>query len=133
VRTLLVAVGVAIVVWLVSVGVLMLAGRRVEAKQLARLLPDLAALLRGLLRDPRVPRSSKVLVGFAIVWVVSPIDMLPEFLPVIGPLDDVIVVALVLRRLVKRVGPEVVRDHWRGDPVMLERALLALHLERTRP
>jgi uncharacterized membrane protein YkvA (DUF1232 family) len=125
-RALLVALGIAILVWLVMVATLMLA--RVEAKQLARLLPDLAALLRGLFRDQRVPRSSKALVAFAIVWVVSPIDLVPEFLPVIGPLDDVIVVALVLRHLVKRAGPEVVRDHWRGDQLMLERALRALGL-----
>ena len=127
----LVALSIAVAVWLAAVAALILAGRRVEAKQLTRLLPDLAALLRGLLRDPRVPRGSKMLVGLAIVWVVSPIDLLPEFLPVIGPLDDVIVVALVLRHLVKRAGPEVVRDHWRGDPVILERALRALRLERT--
>lgn len=73
-----------------------------------------------------------MLVGFAIVWVISPIDLLPEFLPAIGPLDDVIVVALVLRHLVKRSGPDVVREHWRGDPVMLERALTALRLDRSR-
>ena len=127
-HALLVAIGIALVVWLVAVAALMLGGRKVEAKQLARLLPDLAALLRGLLGDPRVPRGSKVLVGIAIVWVISPIDLLPEFLPVIGPLDDVVVVALVLRHLVKKAGPEVVRDHWRGDPAMLERALRALRL-----
>jgi len=132
VRVLLVSLSIAVAVWLVAVAALILAGRRVEAKQLARLLPDLAALLRGLLRDPRVPRGSKVLVGFAMVWVVSPIDLLPEFLPVIGPLDDVIVVALVLRHLVKRAGLEVVREHWRGDPVMLERALLSLRVVRER-
>jgi uncharacterized membrane protein YkvA (DUF1232 family) len=132
VRALLVALGIAVVVWLVAVAALVLAGRKVEAKQLARLLPDLAALLRGLLHDQRVPRGTKVLVGFAIVWVVSPIDLLPEFLPVIGPLDDVLVVALVLRHLVKRSGPEVVREHWRGDPVMLERALTALRMAPTR-
>jgi len=130
VHVLLVALGITIGVWLVAVAALMLAGRGVEAKQLARLLPDLAALLRGLLRDPRVPRSSRVLLGFAIVWVISPIDLLPEFLPVIGPLDDVIVVALVLRHLVKRAGPEVVREHWRGDPAMLDRALQALRVGR---
>jgi Uncharacterized conserved protein len=130
-RTLLLALSIAVVVWLVAVAALILAGRRVEAKQLARLLPDLAVLLRGLLRDPRVPRSSKILVGFALVWVISPIDLLPEFLPVIGPLDDVLVVALVLRHLVKRAGPEVVRDHWPGDPVMLERVLHALRLVRS--
>jgi uncharacterized membrane protein YkvA (DUF1232 family) len=129
VHTLLIALAVAVVVWLVAIAALVLGGRTVEAKQLARILPDLASLLRGLLRDPRVPRGSKALVAFAIVWVVSPIDLLPEFLPVIGPLDDVIVVALVLRHLVKRSGPEVVREHWRGDPAMLERALVALRLD----
>jgi uncharacterized membrane protein YkvA (DUF1232 family) len=129
-RMLLVAVGIAVAVWVIAVAALILAGRKVEAKQLARLLPDLAALLRGLLRDPRVPRGSKVLVGFAIVWVISPIDLLPEFLPVIGPFDDVLVVALVLRHLVKRAGPEVIREHWRGDPVMLERVLGAVRLGR---
>jgi uncharacterized membrane protein YkvA (DUF1232 family) len=130
-RTLAAAFGIAVGVWLVAIGVLMLGGRRVEAKQLARLLPDLTSLLRGLLRDPRVPRRSKVLLGFATVWVISPIDLLPEFLPVIGPLDDVIVVALVVRHLVKRAGLEIVREHWPGDPVMLERALTALRLSPT--
>jgi uncharacterized membrane protein YkvA (DUF1232 family) len=128
-RTLLVAVGITVAVWLLTVAGLMLGGRSVEAKQLAWVLPDLAGLLWGLLRDPRVPRGSKVLVGFAIVWVISPIDLLPEFLPVIGPLDDVILVALVVRHLVKRSGSEVVRDNWHGDPAMLDRALAALRLD----
>lgn len=131
VRVLLVAIGIALLAWLVAVAALTLVGRKVEAKQLARLLPDLAALLRGLLRDPRVPRGSKILVALAIAWVVSPIDLLPEFLPVIGPLDDVIVVALVLRHLVKRAGPEVVREHWPGDQLMLERGLRTLHVVRS--
>jgi uncharacterized membrane protein YkvA (DUF1232 family) len=129
-RTVLVAVGITVAAWLVAVTSLILAGRKVAAKQLAMLLPDLASLLRGLLRDSRVPRGSKVLVGIAMVWVISPIDLLPEFLPVIGPLDDVVVVALVLRHVVKRAGPEIVREHWRGDPVMLERVLAALRLKR---
>ena len=130
-RVVFVALGIAVVVWLVAVAGLVLGGRGVDAKKLARLLPDLASLLRDLLRDPRVPRGSRILVGFAIAWVLSPIDVLPEFLPVIGPLDDLIVVALVLRHLVKRAGPDIVREHWRGDPVMLERALAALRLGPT--
>ena len=65
--------------------------------------------------------------------MVSPIDLLPEFLPVIGPLDDMIVVALVVRHLVRRAGPEVIREHWRGDPEMLERALLSLRVVRGTP
>ncbi|MDP9329348.1 MAG: DUF1232 domain-containing protein [Actinomycetota bacterium] len=127
-RTLIVIVVVTVVIWASVVGVLLISGRRVAAKQLARLLPDLAALLRGLLRDPRVPRGSKVLLAIAVVWVVSPIDLLPEFLPVIGPLDDVIVVALVLRHVVKRAGPEVVAEHWRGDPGTLALVMRALRV-----
>jgi uncharacterized membrane protein YkvA (DUF1232 family) len=68
-----------------------------------------------------VPRSSKLLVGFAVVWLVSPIDLVPEFIPVLGPLDDVIVAALVLRHLAKSAGPDVLADHWRGDTATLER------------
>jgi uncharacterized membrane protein YkvA (DUF1232 family) len=132
VRTLIVIVVVALVIWVSVVGVLMVSGRRVAAKQLARLLPDLASLLRGLLRDPRVPRGSKVLLAFAVLWVVSPIDLLPEFLPVIGPLDDVIVVAIVLRHVVRRAGPEVVAEHWRGDPRTLALAMRALRVDGGR-
>jgi uncharacterized membrane protein YkvA (DUF1232 family) len=131
VRTLVVIVVAMLLMWVSAVGVLLVSGRRVVAKQLARLLPDLGALLRGLMHDPRVPRGSKVLLAIAIVWVISPIDLLPEFLPVIGPLDDVIVVALVLRHVVKRAGPEVVAEHWRGDPGTLVLAMRALRVGDT--
>jgi uncharacterized membrane protein YkvA (DUF1232 family) len=116
---LLIAFGVAAAVWVVAIAALWVFGRKVAAVQLARAIPDLVALCRGLVRDPRVPIGSKLLVGVAIVWLVSPIDLVPEFIPVLGPLDDVVVVALVLRHLVKRAGPEVIQDHWRGDPRML--------------
>jgi uncharacterized membrane protein YkvA (DUF1232 family) len=69
-----------------------------------------------------VPVGSKVLLGVALVWLLSPIDLVPEFIPVLGPLDDVIVVGLVLRHLVRRAGPEVVHEHWRGDPRVLRTA-----------
>jgi uncharacterized membrane protein YkvA (DUF1232 family) len=70
-----------------------------------------------------VPVGSKVLLGGALLWLLSPIDLVPEFIPVLGPLDDVIVVGLVLRHLVRRAGPTVVQDHWRGDPRVLRTAL----------
>lgn len=104
---------------------LILAGRRVAAKELATLIPNLVLLFKDLVKDERVPRSSKWLLGGAVLWLVSPIDLLPEFLPVLGPLDDAVVAALVLRHLVKRAGPEVVREHWRGEPATLERILRA--------
>lgn len=104
---------------------LILAGRRVAAKELATLIPNLVLLFKDLVKDERVPRNSKWLLGGAVLWLVSPIDLLPEFLPVLGPLDDAVVAALVLRHLVKRAGPEVVREHWRGEPATLERILRA--------
>jgi uncharacterized membrane protein YkvA (DUF1232 family) len=122
VRGLLVAVGVAVAVWVIAIAALWFFGRRVAAAQLARAIPDLVALTRGLLGDPRVPVASKVLLGVALVWLLSPIDLAPEFIPVLGPLDDVIVVGLVLRHLVRRAGPGVVLEHWRGDPRVLRSA-----------
>jgi uncharacterized membrane protein YkvA (DUF1232 family) len=105
VRGLLIAFGVVAGICVLAIAALWFFGRRVAAVQLARAIPDLVALCRGLLGDPRVPLGSKLLVGGAIVWLISPIDLVPEFIPLLGPLDDVIVVALVLRHLVKRAGP----------------------------
>jgi uncharacterized membrane protein YkvA (DUF1232 family) len=71
-------------------------------------------------------------LAIAGVWLVSPIDLLPEFLPVIGPLDDAVVAALALRYLVRRSGVEVVREHWRGDPATLEALLRAARIPLSR-
>jgi len=100
--------------------VLIALGRRSQAREFATVIPNLLLLFRGLLRDPRVPRSAKLWLWFAVVWVASPIDLIPEFIPVAGPLDDAIVVALVLRHLLKRTDRSVVFEHWRGDPATLE-------------
>ena len=120
-RTLVVALAIALAVWLSAVLILILAGRRSAARELATLIPNLVILFKGLLRDPAVPRSSKVLLGLAVLWLVSPIDLVPEFIPVAGPLDDAIVAALVLRHVLRRTGPDVLRRHWRGDQAFLDR------------
>jgi uncharacterized membrane protein YkvA (DUF1232 family) len=122
-RTLIIALAIAVAVWVLAIIVLVIAGRRTHAKELAMIVPNLLVLLRGLIRDPRVGRVDKVLLVVAVAWVASPIDLIPEFIPVLGPLDDVVVVALILRRLVKRAGPEVVTENWRGDPVLMEKIL----------
>jgi uncharacterized membrane protein YkvA (DUF1232 family) len=109
--------------WVVLVLFLALAGRRSAAREAVAVVPNLARLFRGLLRDPRVPRSSKLLLAVAAAWIASPIDLIPEFVPVVGPLDDALVAALVLRRLVRSAGPEVVAEHWPGDPATLDRLL----------
>lgn len=134
-RNLLIAIAVVAFLWVVAIAALWVFGRKVAAKQLARAIPDLVALCRGLMGDPRVPFGSKVLVGAALAWVLSPIDLVPEFIPVLGPLDDVIVVGLVLRHLIKRAGPDVVQAHWRGDPRLLRTALrlAGLRLPESQP
>ena len=124
-RELLIAGAVLVAVWVLAVVALFVFGRKTTARELVSLLPNLIRLFRGLLGDERVPRSSKALLMVAAVWLASPIDLIPEFLPGVGALDDALVAGLVLRHLVKRAGPEVVRSHWQGDPRSLA-ALLRL-------
>ena len=118
-RGLLIGLAVAAAIWLLAVGLLWMFGRRLAAKELATLLPHLVGLFRGLFRDPRVPRRTKVWLAVGLAWFVSPIDLVPEFVPVLGPLDDAVVAALVLRHVLRVAGPEVVGDHWRGSPSTL--------------
>ncbi|HTE68403.1 MAG TPA: DUF1232 domain-containing protein [Actinomycetes bacterium] len=92
-------------------------------KDLAGFLPACVTLARRLRADPRVPWQAKAAVVVAGLWVLSPIDLLPEFLPVIGPLDDVVVVALALRYAARRVPREVLLEAWPGEPRLLERLL----------
>lgn len=93
------------------------------ARDLARFIPDCVTMIRRLRHDPRVPRSAKLAVLVAGVWVASPIDLIPEFLPVIGPLDDVVVVALAVRFAARRVPRQVVLEAWPGEPRLIERLL----------
>ncbi|MFL5766566.1 MAG: YkvA family protein [Actinomycetota bacterium] len=128
-RTLLIALAVAAALYAVAIGALYLTGRRTAAREVAALLPNLVLLFKDLVRDPRVPRGSKLLLVVGAVWVASPIDLIPEFIPVLGPLDDAVVAALILRHVLRKAGREVVADHWRGDPATLERLL---RLSRSR-
>ncbi len=91
------------------------------AKDLATVLPACVTTARRLRKDPRVPRRVKFAVGFAGLWVLSPIDLIPEFLPVIGPLDDIVVVALALRYAARRIPPEALIEAWPAERRILER------------
>ncbi|MBA3287896.1 MAG: DUF1232 domain-containing protein [Acidimicrobiia bacterium] len=117
---------IAIAAWAASWVVLVLLARRLPPgilKDLAGFLPACMTMVRRLRHDPRVPRRAKLAIGFAGVWVISPIDLIPEFLPVIGPLDDVVVVALALRYAARQVPPEVLFAAWPGEPRLLERLI----------
>ena len=91
------------------------------AKDLATVLPACVTAARRLRRDPRVPRRVKLAVAIAAVWVLSPIDLITEFLPVIGPLDDIVVVALALRYAARRVPPEALVEAWPAERRILSR------------
>jgi uncharacterized membrane protein YkvA (DUF1232 family) len=119
-RDLVICVAVGLALWLLAILVLVLLGRKSQARDLATLIPNLVVLFRGLLGDRRVSRGSKAWLWFALAWFVSPIDLIPEFLPVVGPLDDAIVAALVLRHVLRRTDRSVLIDHWRGDPSTLD-------------
>ena len=81
-----------------------------------RLLPDTARLIRRVAADPRVPRATRLLLWLLIVYLLSPIDLVPDFVPVIGFADDLVLTGLVLRHLVARSGPDVLAEHWPGNP-----------------
>ena len=121
-QAILIAVALVAASWLL----LIVLARRLPpgaAKDLAGFLPDCVTTARVLRRDPRVPRRAKVAVTVAALWVLSPIDLIPEFLPVIGPLDDIIAVALLLRYAARTVPRQVLLDAWPGEPRMIERML----------
>jgi len=117
---------IAGVVLLASWGVLVLLASRLPPgtlKELAGFLPNCVTTIRRLRKHPAVPRRAKIAIAFAGLWVISPIDLIPEFLPVIGPLDDVVVFALAMRYAARRVPRDVLLEAWPGDPGVISRLL----------
>ena len=76
---------------------------------------DCLVLVRRLLRDPRVPRLRKLSLALLVAYLASPIDLIPDFLPVIGQLDDALIAGWTLRGLVRSAGPGLLREHWPGE------------------
>ncbi len=122
----LVIAGVLVGLWAVACVVMMLLAHRLPPglmRQVAEFLPSCVSTARTLRKDPAVPRRAKVALLVAVVWVVSPIDLLPEFLPVIGPLDDVVAVILLLRYAARSIPRQTLLEAWPTDPHLLERLL----------
>jgi uncharacterized membrane protein YkvA (DUF1232 family) len=122
---LLVAAALTLALYALFVAVLFLAGRRSEARALASFLPDCIVLFRRLLGDPRIPRRRKLVLGLLLAYLAMPLDLVPDFIPVAGQLDDAIIVVLVLRSVLRAGGPELVREHWPGPRESLEVVLRA--------
>ena len=89
-------------------------------RDVAYLLPNLVKLLGRLMRDPRVPRRSKFLVGGLVAYLASPVDLVPDFIPLVGMVDDVVLAVYVVNHLVGAAGEEVVLEHWDGPRDLLD-------------
>jgi uncharacterized membrane protein YkvA (DUF1232 family) len=119
-RVLLISLIAVATIWALAIALLLVLGRRSQARQLATLIPNLVLLFKGLLQDPRVSRRNRAWLWFAVAWLVSPVDLIPEFVPLLGPLDDAVVAALVLRHVLRTTDGSVLAVHWRGDPATLD-------------
>jgi len=114
-RTIIGLIAALLVAWGVLVLSLMLARPRGSLLQEAiRLLPDTLRLLRRLATDRTVPRGVRVRLWLLFVYLAVPVDIIPDFIPVIGYADDAIVVCMVLRSVVRRAGADAIRRNWRG-------------------
>lgn len=103
--------------WLLFVVVLwVLRPRDAPIAELVRVVPDVVRLCRDLLTDRDAPRAVRVAIGLLLVYLVNPIDLTPDFIPVLGPIDDVVVAIVVLRYVRRRLGVEPLRARWRGTP-----------------
>jgi len=94
--------------------VLIVLGRHSEARSLAGFIPDCLVLFRHLLADERVPRPRRLALLLALGYLALPVDLIPDFIPLAGQLDDAIVVTLVLRFVLRGGGPALVDEHWPG-------------------
>lgn len=129
---LIVVLGVVaglVVLWLALIIVLWVQQRRsggsVDWRAVLRLAPDVVRLVRRLVADPSVPRATRWWLGGLLVYLLSPIDLIPDFVPVIGYADDAIVVVMALRFAIRHAGRPAIERHWPGTPEGL-RSVLAL-------
>lgn len=121
--------GGAVLLWLILVFFLWREQRRhpngASLRQLLRLVPDSARLLKRLAGDPSLPVGVRIWLGVLVVYLLSPIDLIPDFVPVLGYADDAIVVVIALRFATRRAGSTAIEKHWPGTPEGLA-ALLRL-------
>ncbi|QGN34115.1 YkvA family protein [Microlunatus sp. Gsoil 973] len=117
-----IAVGL-LVAYLILLGLLWLASRRagdpVRLREGMRLLPDLIRLIRRLVADPDLPRGVRVRLALLLGYLLLPVDLVPDFIPVLGYADDAIILVIALRSITRRAGPEALTRHWPGTPAGL--------------
>jgi uncharacterized membrane protein YkvA (DUF1232 family) len=114
-----------VALWLLLVLVLLLLGRRRDAREVVRFIPDCIVLFKRLLQDPRVPRRAKLAVVLLISYLAMPFDLVPDFIPIAGQLDDAILVAAAMAYVTRTIGRKVIEELWPGSESGL-RLVLAL-------
>ena len=124
-QALLIAFAATIAVYAAVALALLVAGRRNEARALAGFIPDCIVLFKRLLADPGIPRSRKLALAATVGYLAMPIDLIPDFFPVIGQLDDAIVCGLVLRWVLRGGGPDAIREHRPGPQASMNVVLRA--------
>jgi uncharacterized membrane protein YkvA (DUF1232 family) len=117
------AVVVTVALYVALVLALRALGRKTEARAWAGFVPDCAVLFTRLARDARLPRRQRFLLVALVAYLSLPFDLIPDFIPVLGALDDAILVALVLRTVLRGAGAEIVREHWPGPQRSLDLVL----------
>ena len=126
----LVSLAVLVVLWVAFLAFLVIARPDTGTlRGLPRMLPDTVRLVRRLAGDRTIPRSARLPVWAVLAYLAMPIDLVPDFLPVIGYADDVILTAFVLRRLMRKAGPAKLVEHWTGTPEGLTVLRQMLRLE----
>jgi uncharacterized membrane protein YkvA (DUF1232 family) len=115
--------------YVVAVAALIAAGRREDARALAGFIPDCVVLVSRLVRDRRIPRRRRALLWLMLAYLAFPLDLVPDFLPVAGQLDDAVILGLALRLLVRGGNAELVRRAWPGPEASLTLVLRAAGLE----
>jgi uncharacterized membrane protein YkvA (DUF1232 family) len=116
----LVGLAVALVLYLAAVVALVRAGRRTDARALAGFIPDCVVLFKRLIGDSRVSRSRKALLVILVVYLAVPIDLIPDVIPVVGQLDDLLLVVVVMRTVLRGAGEPLLREHWPGPQESLD-------------
>jgi uncharacterized membrane protein YkvA (DUF1232 family) len=116
--------------YVVSIAGLIAAGRREDARALAGFIPDCLVLVSRLARDPRISRPRRAILFLVLGYLALPFDLVPDFLPGIGQLDDAVILGLALRVVIRGGGTEMVREAWPGPEASLTLVLRAAGLER---
>ena len=117
---LLVSLAAVAALYALLVGYLIVRGRTAAARAAARFVPDSAVLFRRLAADASLPRRKKLLLAALVAYLASPIDIVPDFIPVAGYLDDAVIVAFVLRHVLRDSPPGLIEQHWPGPPESLD-------------